>query len=144
MKDKGVEVSFDAVVQRFSEKLLIVITDSQKFGNVISASYQRLDEQDQMMNMDPDLNEDLDHQEDNEDFKVEYSGHLLLGDREIQKWLELFAQNLLKCLLELSSYRDIQSIVLTLQFSSLRKIDKKIQLQLQKLMIDKIKSHLNQ
>lgn len=50
---------------------------------------------------DPELDDPSDKPAEEEPYKVEYSGQLLLGDRDNQKWLELLAQNLLKSLLKL-------------------------------------------
>ena len=80
----GINLKYEAVVKRFSDKLLIVLTDGAKFGNIISASYTKFDS-----NMDDDLdnNFDLDsglqEDEQSEDFKIEYNGTLLLGDRAL-------------------------------------------------------------
>ena len=72
---------------------MIVISDGQRFGNIITASYQKLHENvDEMMMMDSELNDNQDHlNQDDEDYNIEYNSHLLLGDRDLSKWLELFA-----------------------------------------------------
>jgi len=77
------------LIKRFSEKLLVNITDGQKFGNVLCSSYQKLDREAETLDMmgygmgDMNQENDEEFQEEN-DRKEEYSGYLLLGDRSCQ------------------------------------------------------------
>ena len=95
------------VLKRFLEgKLLLVITDGQRFGNVLTCQVVKTatnegdlgDEDefnDMMMNDGGDVI--LDGDENNaQQEKVEYPASLLLGDRKQQDFLLLFAQTLLK------------------------------------------------
>eukprot|EP00347_Sterkiella_histriomuscorum_P005464 403356516 len=129
-QELGLNIQYQVMIKRFMDKLFIVITDGQKFGNVISASFQRLDENidDEILdNLQSDLDQDLpDGTGEVEDYKVEYNAQLLLGDKTQQKWLELFSQNFLRLLIKLPQYKDIQSILTTISTGSeLKKIEPK-------------------
>ena len=115
-------------MKRFAEgKLLVVITDGKKFGNVVSVHCQRVTQQEgdeadeelsrmlmlqgaQMSDGFEDLDE-MDRRNGGEEKKVvedeeeqdqfEYSSTLLLGDRTQQPWLHLFSSSLLQTLLTL-------------------------------------------
>lgn len=77
--------TFEVFLKKFTDKLLVIITNGEKFGNIISASYQKLDRETEVsdiMGFSNDVDE-FDDEEFNEeqDHKEEFSGCLLLGDR---------------------------------------------------------------
>ncbi len=122
---------------------MLVITDGQRFGSVVSATMKKLDleegEEGDMMIMgggqlkhDPELD---DPEAEDESYKVEYVGQLLLGDRQNQKWLELFASNMLREMVKIPKYSEIQSLIVTIHVQGIGKMGKKEQMEAQKLLI---------
>ena len=111
-------------MKRFNEgKLLLVITDGQRFGNVISCQAVKTATNDEGDLGDDDLDNDmmlndggdeiLDGDEEahtQQQEKVEYQASLLLGDRKQQDFLVLFAQTLLR---QLSTESNFSMIPLT-------------------------------
>ena len=117
---KAMSVTYELCMKRFQEKLLIVVTDGQKFGNVLSASYTKSDEAgiDMMM----DMRDEFTGQQSTDD--LEFTSMLLLGDRKQQQMLELLTQALLQTLITFPQFQEVKTILLTIQTNDeVRKLD---------------------
>ena len=81
--------TIDIAVKRFSNKLMVVISDNDKFGNVIEVSLEEPSPDTEMMAMmEMDLNDANDGSKG--DDSQEVNACLLLGDKSVQEYLELF------------------------------------------------------
>ena len=58
------------------------------------------------------VEEDINDQVREEETKIEYNSQLLLGDRGLIDWLQLFSQQLLSVIRE--KYKEVRSLVLTM------------------------------
>ena len=95
--------------------MLLVITDGERFGNVVSCQAIADNREDEMMMLSP-FGEALaqDDDEEGEDSKPEYNSTLLLGDRGLSDWLQLFSQQALGLMRQSKAFKETKSLLLTM------------------------------